>query len=419
VTLEQTPRLEIRAHVSVSTVVLAVSATLLAMPSAELCESMLTEAKRNPALLVRQRPVCHRCLRVLVAGACPRCGGTSAHSRTTEPIASVSAWEQLRSDALTVAPRALADVITAVLTALDDRGLLPAAARDVLQANGVEPDRLAHAVQVLREVGPPGIAAADPAESLVVQLESAPLDTAERELARRLLTVHAGLIADGDLVRAAELEGCAPAAIESVLGRLRRLLRPYPGFGEPGSVPVPPAPPDLIFEPDGAGVRARITERETLDLSVDPGYAQVLADGRSTGPDTVRAQLRDAGTVIRRVHRRWSMLQGLGDLLAEHHADHLLAGSLAFRSLTQAQAAQRLAVHESTISRAVAHRCARLVSGEVVPLRRMFGANHDVRAAVAELCATVPRPSDRVIAELLAERGIVVSRRAVNKYRRS
>jgi RNA polymerase sigma-54 factor len=412
VTLELTPRLEIRAQVSVSTMV---SATLLAMPALELSESMLAEAQRNPALLVRQRPVCHRCLRVLVAGSCPRCGGSSARFRTTEPIASVSAWEQLRGDALAIAPRDLADVVTAVLTALDERGLLPADARAALQANGIAPDRLAHAMQVLREVGPPGIAAVDSAESLVVQLESAPLDAAQRELARRLLTVHAGLVADGDLARAAELEGCAPSAIESVLGRLRRLLRPYPGFGEPGSVPVPPAPPDLIFEPDGDGVRARITERETLDLSVDPGYAEVLA----AGPETVRAQLRDASTVIRRVRRRWSMLQGLGDLLADHHADRLLAGSLAFRSLTQAQAAQRLAVHESTISRAVAHRCARLVSGEVVPLRRMFGANHDVRAAVAELCATVPRPSDRVIAELLAERGIVVSRRAVNKYRRS
>ncbi|MBP2324862.1 RNA polymerase sigma-54 factor [Kibdelosporangium banguiense] len=314
-----------------------------------------------------------------------------------------------------IAPRGLADVVTWVLTALDDRGLLPAEARDVLQANGVEPDRLALAVQVLREVGPPGIAAVDPAESLVVQLESAPLDATQRALARRLLTVHAGLIADGDLARAAELEGCAADVIESMLVRLRRLLRPYPGLGEPGFDPAPPAPPDLIFEPDGDRVRARVTERETLDLGLDPGYAEVAR----TGPATVRAQLRDAGATIRRVHRRWSMLQGLGDLLADHHADQLLAGSLAFRSLTQAQAAQRLTVHESTISRAVAHRCARLVSGEVVPLRRMFGANHDARAAVAELSAILPRPSDRMIAELLAERGIVVSRRAVNKYRRS
>jgi RNA polymerase sigma-54 factor len=396
-----------------------VSATILAMPASELRESVVAEAQRNPALFVRQRPACRRCLRALTAGTCPRCTGPAALPRSGEPIAAVSAWEQLRCDALTAAPRSLAGVVTAVLAALDDRGLLPAPARDALLAGGMEPTGLSRAVQVLREVGPPGIAAADPAESLLVQLDSAPLDAAQRQLARRLLTVHAGLIADGELARAAELEGCATEAVESLLGRLRRLLRPYPGFGEPGCVTVPPPPPDLVFESDGDQVKARVTERDTLDLGLDPGYVEVVASGRSMGLGTVRAQIRDASSVIRRVHRRWSMLQGLGDLLAVHHSDQLLAGSLAFRSLTQAQAAQRLAVHESTISRAVAHRCARLVSGEVVPLRRMFGANHDVRAAVAELRATVPRLSDRVIAELLAERGIVVSRRVVNKYRRS
>ncbi|RSM87883.1 hypothetical protein DMH04_09150 [Kibdelosporangium aridum] len=409
-----TLELEVRAQITVS-VSAVVSATILAMPALELCESMLTEAQRNPALLVRQRPVCRRCFRALIGGTCPRCVSSPVLPRAVEPVASVSAWEQLRWDALAVAPRSLAHVVTAVLTALDDRGLLPSSARDALQANGIAPTELARAIAAVREVGPPGIAAADPAESLLVQLDSAPLDAVQRQLARRLLSVHAGLISDGNLARAAQLEGCTTEAIERLLGRLRRLLRPYPGLGESGSEPMPSAPPDLIFEVDGGHVRARITERETLDLSLDPGYTQAAA----TGLDTVRAQLRDADTVIGRVRRRWSMLQSLGDLLAGHHADQLRAGSLAFRSLTQAQAAQRLAVHESTISRAVANRCARLVSGEVVPLRRMFGANHDIRAAVAELCAARPRPSDRMIAELLAERGIVVSRRAVNKYRRS
>lgn len=295
----------------------------------------------------------------------------------------------------------MAGVVVTVLAALDERGLLPTETRDTLLAQGMEPTGLANAIRALREVGPPGIAARDPAESLLVQLDSAPLTATERELARRLLTVHSELITNGDLAGAAEREGCETSTIEALLRRMRRLLRPFPGLGEPSY--QPPTPPDLIFERDGDRVRARVTEQEAMDLSVDPEFPTA----------------READTVVRRVHRRWSMLQGLGDLLADHHADHLLNGSLAFRPLTQAQAAHLLEVHESTISRAVAHRCVQLVSGETVPLRRLFGANHDVRAAVAELSAMVPRPSDRAIAELLAERGIVVSRRAVNKYRRS
>jgi RNA polymerase sigma-54 factor len=196
-----------------------------------------------------------------------------------------------------------------------------------------------------------------------------------------------------------------------LLTRLGRLLRPYPrlGDGEPGPVP---RPPDLVFEAHGGTVRAVLTEPEVLDLDVDPGY--LAAAGRLAA---ARGGVRDARTMIGRIQHRWSMLQRLGDLLGEHHAQPLLAGSTAFPPLTQAQAAGRLRVHESTISRAVAHRHARLVSGQLITLRRMFGAHHDARAAVAELCSATPRPPDRRVVELLAARGIVLSRRAVTKYR--
>ena len=78
-----------------------------------------------------------------------------------------------------------------------------------------------------------------------------------------------------------------------------------------------------------------------------------------------------------------------------------------------------MGVHESTISRAVAHRRASLVNGHIVALDAMFGSNQDAYAAVAELCTARPRPPDREVADVLAGRGIVISRRTVAKYRRA
>jgi len=57
------------------------------------------------------------------------------------------------------------------------------------------------------------------------------------------------------------------------------------------------------------------------------------------------------------------------------------------------------------------------VDGTVIPLRRLFGAHHDVRAAVAELVRREPRPSDAAVAAELAERGYRIARRTVAKYR--
>ena len=388
-----TIRPEIRVEVNVSALI---SATLLALPTPELHATLLAEAHDNPLLVVRQFPVCRRCARRLVGNSCPRCG-SAVERGPVEPAAGVSAWEQLRLDARAAAPKHLVDAVLAVLCTLDERGLLTTEARETLLRHAIPVDP---AIAILREVGPPGIAAATPAESLLVQLDDCPLPGPERDLARRLLTVHAEALANGDLTTIATTENCPPATIQALLARLRRLLRPYPGLGAT-TEPVT-APPDLRFEADGDRITAMVTEREALDVRIDPGPAR---------------QIRDAKTVLARVELRWSLLQRLGDLLADRHADQLRAGSLAFRPLTQSRAARELGVHESTISRAVAHRHARLVNGELITLGRMFGTNHDVRALIGRLCRQAPRPSDQRVVLLLAEHGITLSRRAVTKHR--
>lgn len=394
-----TPRLEpaIRTELRLNVSAIA-AASLLAMPTASLYDAVLAEAERNAALVVRHRPICSRCGRRL-AGGCASCGPAVLDA---EPVAAVSTWEQLRGDALAAAPTRLSGVVTAVLATLDERGLLTTAARDRLLATGTSQADLDQAIDTIREVGPPGVASASPAEGLLAQLDHAPLGPADRALAHRLLTVHAARLEDGDLAGITAAEGCAPEVVRDLLARLSRLLRPYPCLDD-GATGPPPRPPDLIFVADGEAVRAVVTEAEALTLEVDP--------------DQSPAAVHDARTLVSRVSRRWTMLRRLGDLLAEHHATPLLAGSTAFPPLTQAGAAARLGVHESTVSRAVAHRDARLVTGQVIELSRMFGTHHDARAAVAELCAAIPRQSDRRIAELLAARGIVLSRRTVAKYR--
>lgn len=388
-----TIRPEIRAEVNVSALI---SATLLALPTPELHTTLLAEAQDNPLLVVRQFPVCCRCARRLVGNSCPRCGW-AVDRGPVDPTATSSAWEQLRVEARAAAPKHLVDAVLAVLCALDERGLLPAETRETLLRQGIPVDP---AITILREVGPPGIAAATPADGLLVQLDDCPLTGPECDLARRLLTTHADALATGGLTSIAATENCLVSTIEDLLARLRRLLRPYPGLGATSEPAI--APPDLVFEADGDRVTARVTEREALDVTVDPGAAR---------------QVREARTIQARVEHRWSLLQRLADLLADHHADALLAGSLAFRPLTRARAAHDLGVHESTISRAVAHRHARLVNGELITLGRMFGTNHDVRALIGELCRQAPRPSDQRVVLLLAERGIPLSRRAVTKHR--
>jgi RNA polymerase sigma-54 factor len=397
---------------------------LLALPGADLDRELRAAADRNPAFLARELPACVRCGRRLAAGRCPGCAGHAPFRPEPGDVpAVVSAWEQLRLDLLAALPTRLAGAAMTVLAALDERGLLR---RQEVASLPVE--RLQAVLAALREVGPPGIGAATVEECLLLQLDAAPLAPADRALARLVLTEHAAELAEAGAAAVARAVGCPPARMAELLARLGRLLRPFPGLAAPSpahQMPVPddrPAqPPDLVFERHAGGVRAVVPERERWAVAVDPDYRQALAAARAGArPDdlaAVRAQLRDAATLVDQVHRRWALLTRLGALLADVHGSALLAGSTAFPPLTQATAAARLEVHASTVSRAVRHRTARLANGTTVPLRRLFGAHHDVRAAVAELLRRQPRPSDGAIAAALAERGYSIARRTVAKYR--
>jgi RNA polymerase sigma-54 factor len=414
------PALEVGPALQVEvTAAVVLGVRLLALPGADLERELWAAADRNPAFVARELPACARCGRRLAAGRCPCCASpTPLRPEPGEVPAAVSAWEQLRHDLLAELPTRLAGAAMTVLAALDERGLIRRQEVAALPAEVLGP-----VLAALREVGPPGIGAATVEECLILQLDAAPLAPADRTLARLVLTEHAAALAEGGAATVARAVGCPPARIAELLARLARVLRPFPGLASPAStVDDPPAqPPDLLFERHSGGVRAVVPEAERWAVEVDPDYRQALAAARAGArPDhlaAVRAQLRDAATLVDQVHRRWALLTRLGALLADVHAAALLAGSTAFPPLTQDTAAARLGVHASTVSRAVRHRSARLVDGSTLPLRRLFGAHHDVRAAAAELIGQDPRPSDAAVAAALAERGYHIARRTVAKYR--
>jgi RNA polymerase sigma-54 factor len=80
--------------------------------------------------------------------------------------------------------------------------------------------------------------------------------------------------------------------------------------------------------------------------------------------------------------------------------------------------AELLGVHESTVSRAVAEKYAKLPDGEVVPLETFFDSAAPVKVLIEKLIAEEETAlSDRAIAERLKEHGHDVARRTVAKYR--
>ncbi|MDQ1288418.1 MAG: polymerase sigma-54 factor [Actinomycetota bacterium] len=416
------PGLQTSLRVEVCTA-LVMGVELLALPQHDFEAELETASIRNPALVAKALPSCSRCGRTTSGSGCA-CGTTGSPSTgdprlSPEPATVTSAWECLEQELSALLPASLSGVAATVLSALDEHGFI-----DPADLTGIPPEISSTVLAALREVGPPGIGAATARESLLLQLETAPLSEGERALAREILSLHSDVLETSGAGAVAPLLGCTVEQVTALLTRLSRLLRPYPGIVDADTTPTLRTPPDVLFERCGDLVEAIVPESERWVVDLDDGYRDALRQaGRTADPgqaaqlEQARKHLREARTLMRAVHRRWALMTGLADLLALEHAEPLLTGALTFGAFTQRTAAARLDVHESTISRAVRHRTARLVDGTVVPLQRLFGTGSDLRQAVAELIGRTPRPSDRAVAEILTARGIHVARRTVTKYR--
>jgi RNA polymerase sigma-54 factor len=114
-------------------------------------------------------------------------------------------------------------------------------------------------------------------------------------------------------------------------------------------------------------------------------------------------------------------MRRIGQALLEHQPGFIATGEYRFLApLTRSQVAEELGVHESTVSRATLGKFAQLANGEVVSFEVFFKPALRVQKLIEEILAheNPNNPlSDERIAQMLAEQGVKVARRTVNKYR--
>jgi len=117
--------------------------------------------------------------------------------------------------------------------------------------------------------------------------------------------------------------------------------------------------------------------------------------------------------------------------IAEAQKDFFIAGPKALKPLTLKEIADKIGVHEATISRVVNGKYVQTDWGTFA-LRRFFtsavnqgngetiskeAAKAEIEQIIKELESKGEKVSDRIISEILARRGITIARRTVAKYR--
>jgi RNA polymerase sigma-54 factor len=294
-----------------------------------------------------------------------------------------------------------------------------------------EPDELLVALRHVQSLEPAGVAARSVAECLRLQLLA--LDEDEHPatpLALRIVDRHLDLLAAHDFQRLQRELACEECELQAATVLLRGLT-PRPGAGY-GADETQFVVADVIVQQHKGKWVASINPEVIPRIHVSRFYASILKGGREGGGSPVSQQLREARWLVRNIEQRFQTIQRVAQAIVDHQSRFFDYGPMAMKPLTLGEIADKVGLHESTVSRVTSRKYMATPRG-LLEFKHFFGSHVEtaagapcsataVRALITELIGNedATRPlSDIKLTRLLEQRGIKVARRTVSKYRDS
>lgn len=433
---------------------LAQTMSLLVLPNVELRERVLAELAGNPALELVDERVCPNCRRPLPPrGPCPVC---TAHQVEGEPIVFVSPRETYRrprsggfedppldrepaarEDLPTHVMRQLAanlepedrELAAYILFSLDEDGFLADPAPLIARATRSTMSQTTRVLDLIAQVDPPGLGTTGPRQALLSQLGMMDQESPVVQLARRLIEEAFSELGRREYERAARKLGVSTRRVHEATAFIQDNLNPYParaywgsGYQRPADDPNVFHTPDIqISQNPPAAENSLVVEIFSAVaglLRVNPLFREVMSQRESDPPEEWSDHVQRASLFVKCLQQRNNTMQRLLKLVVAKQGEFIRKGDRYLNPMTRAQVADAIGVHESTISRAVAHKAVGLPDGRIIPMSRFFDRSLPIRDRICEIVKEETRPlTDDQISEMLRAEGINVARRTVAKYR--
>jgi RNA polymerase sigma-54 factor len=433
---------------------LAQTMSLLLLSNMELRDTVMTELSSNPALELVEESVCPNCQRRLkTPGPCPTC---SIQQQEQDPIVFLSPRESYRpsrpfthdeqlpdqepaapEDLTTHVLQQLASDLSPedrklaayILSSLDEDGFLqdpPAIIARTTRSSYFQVERV---IKLIAQTDPPGLATSGPKQALLAQLELLPENGSFLHLARQILEDYFTELGRREIDKIAEGLDVNPSQIRQAATFIHDNLNPYPGraFWGSGRGPQSSNPnvyhsPDILisYNPSDANgsLVVEIFSAVSGWLRVNPMFSKVRAGTNGDQTEEWSKYIERASLFVKCLQQRNNTMRRLLQTLVSKQRDFILKGDRHLKPMTRAKIADEIGVHESTVSRAVAHKSIALPDGRIIPLARFFDRSLSVRDRIKEIVKNETRSlTDDQIAEILKSEGIKIARRTVAKYR--
>ncbi|WP_297189151.1 RNA polymerase factor sigma-54 [uncultured Porticoccus sp.] len=318
-----------------------------------------------------------------------------------------------------------------IIDSIDSRGMLTAPIEEIWAAldDEIELDEVLAVVHRIQQFDPPGVAATSLAECLLIQLNQFSPDTPLINEAIQLVTDHLELVGQRNFRQMEKITGLPHEILEGAI-LLIQTLSPNPGDAIRND-DIEYVVPDVRVTKADNHWKVSLNEDITPRLSINQQYAQLIRRADSSQDNTfLKNHLQEAKWFLRSMESRNDTLMRVTSCIIELQQGFLEQGPVAMKPMVLADIAERLELHESTISRVTTQKYIDTPQG-VFELKYFF-SSHVSTDAGGECSSTAIRAmlkkmvsaenpgkplSDNKLTALLQEMGIQVARRTVAKYR--
>ncbi len=326
-------------------------------------------------------------------------------------------------------------IATTLVDSLDESGYLQETLEnlhDNLSKNyEIDLDEIEAVLKFIQRLDPIGSGARSLQECLEIQLQQMPSDTPFLSATRLIVDKHLDLVGTKDYKQIMKLAKLTLEEIEQAV-TLIQSLHPRPGDLISTQKPEYIAPDVYVDKHDGIW-RVKLNADSAPKLRINDVYSGFIKNSKNySDTDYMRNQLQEARWFIKSLQSRNETLLRVATSIVKHQRSFFEYGEEAMRPLVLRDIAEKLEMHESTISRVTTNKYLECPRG-IFEFKYFFSSHVStnnggicsataIRAMIKKLIKEenqVKPLSDNKIAALLEQKGISVARRTIAKYRES
>lgn len=315
-----------------------------------------------------------------------------------------------------------------LIESIDDNGYLGSSIRDVSYVLGVSVKEVKNALNVVQKLEPAGIGARNLKECILLQLNR---KGQLNDPIKIVVTNYLELLAAKKYKSISEKLGLPLEQIVDIHQKIK-CTSPKPGLKFSDNSAAGYIQPELVAKLIDGKFTVMFNNDTTQNLKVSKYYKKLIKNEESSNEAKkyIKLKISKAIEIINAIEQRKRTVLNVASCIIEFQEDFLRKGHMFLRPLTLKMVADKVGLHESTISRTVNEKYIETPKG-IFELKFFFSSQLDtasrigiaanaVKKAIKDIVQNEDKKSplsDEQIRKILEKNNIQAARRTVAKYR--